>query len=244
VFADQGWLSIFLANHDQARMVSRFGNDSPQFRAVSSKMLSTFILTMRGTPYYYNGDELGMTSPAFTNINDYRDLATLNEYKHAVATGGDIPKLMKEIEFSCRDNGRTPFQWDDTKNAGFTTGTPWIKVNPNYTAINAAAEEKGPNSCLNYFRKLTKLRRENLVLVYGKYTLLDKNNPDVYAYTRELNGKKMLVLLNFTSKTARVNTSFNHAGAKLLLDSYGDAPANAAVKTELRAYEAVVYEVK
>jgi oligo-1,6-glucosidase len=242
IFADKGWLSIFLANHDQARLVSRFGNDSPEFRDLSSKMLSTFILTMRGTPYYYNGDELGMTNAGFNNIGEFRDMATLNDYRNKKNNGADTIKLLKEITFSSRDNGRTPFQWDNTANAGFTKGTPWLKVNPNYTTINVAAEEKDPNSCLNYFRKLTKLRKDNLVLVYGKYTLLDKTNPDVYAYTRELKGKKMLVVLNFTSKTAQVNTGLEGTNGKVVLDNYGDRQG-ATVKGELRAYEAVVYEL-
>ena len=114
-FANNGWLSIFLANHDQARMVSRFGNDSPAFRDVSSKMLTTFLMTMRGTPYYYNGDELGMTNIRFDKIEDYRDVPTLNEYQYQKKIGGDIPAFMESIKFSCRDNGRTPFQWDNTK---------------------------------------------------------------------------------------------------------------------------------
>src|SRR5450432_4130768 len=171
-FANNGWLSVFLANHDQARLVSRFGNDSPAFRQLSSKMLSTFIITMRGTPYYYNGDELGMTNAGFDKIEDYRDMPTLNEYRHQKSVGGDIKKFMKRIKFECRDNGRTPFQWDSTINAGFTSGTPWIKVNPNYTTINAAAQESDPHSCLNYFRSLVKLRNNNIpILVYGNYIL-------------------------------------------------------------------------
>lgn len=241
VFAEKGWLSIFLANHDQARLVTRFGNDSPEFREVSSKMLSTFLMTMRGTPYYYNGDELGMDNPGFTKIEQYRDKATLNEYQYQQNHGADMAAYLKEIAFSSRDNGRTPFQWDASKNAGFTTGTPWIEVNPNYKIINAAAQEKDPNSCLNYFRKLTRLRKDNLALVYGKYTLLDKNNPAVYAYTRELNGKRLLVLLNFTSKNAAVNTRYNSAGAQVLISNYQHS--NPKVKAELKPYEAIVYQL-
>jgi len=244
VFADQGWLSIFLANHDNARLVSRFGNDSPEFREVSSKMLSTFLMTMRGTPYYYNGDELGMTNPGFSKIEDYRDKATLNEYQHMLNIHADMAAYMKEIAFSTRDNARTPFQWDDSQNAGFTTGIPWIKVNPNYKTINAAEEEKDPNSCLNYFRRLTKLRRDNLVFVYGKYTLLDKDNPNIYAYTRELNGKKMLVMLNFSSKTAAVNTLYNSVGANRLLDNYVGGAGSNKVEVSLRPYEAVIYQLR
>jgi oligo-1,6-glucosidase len=239
VFAEKGWLSVFLANHDQARMVTRFGNDSPEFRDISSKMLTTFILTMRGTPYYYNGDELGMTNIRFDKIDDYRDMSTLNEYQYQKNTGGDLQQFMEKIKFSCRDNGRTPFQWDSSSNAGFTGGTPWIKVNSNYKTLNQAAQEKDENSCLNYFRKMTALRKKYEVLVYGKYTLLDKNNPDVYAYTRELDGKKLLVLLNFKSVPASVNIGIDLSKAKALISNYTTASTDGTLK----AYEAVIFEL-
>ena len=139
-----------------------------------------------------------------------------------------------------RDNSRTPFQWDSSANAGFTKGTPWLKVNPNYKTINVAAEENDRNSCLNYFRKIVKLRKDNLVLVYGKYTLLDRDNPQVYAYTRELNDKKLLVLLNFTAKPATTNIGIDLTNAIALIDNYSSANNT----TALRPYEAVVYELK
>ena len=239
VFAEKGWLSIFLANHDQARMVTRFGNDTPEFRDVSSKMLTTFILTMRGTPYYYNGDELGMTNIRFDKIEDYRDMSTLNEYQYQKNTGGDLQQFMEKIKFSCRDNGRTPFQWDSSSNAGFTSGMPWIKVNPNYKTLNQTAQEKDQNSCLNYFRKMTTLRNKYDVLAYGKYTLLDENNPDVYAYTRELDGKKLLVLLNFKSVPASVNIGIDLSKTKVLIDNY----TTASIDGTLKAYEAVIFEL-
>ena len=239
-FAEKGWLAIFLANHDQARMVSRFGNDSPEFRELSSKMLTTFIMTMRGTPYYYNGDELGMTNAGFTKIEDYRDMPALNEYKYQKSIGGDLQKFMQRTQFESRDNGRTPFQWDDSKNAGFTTGIPWLKVNPNYKTINQAAEEKDPNSTLNYFRKVVKLRKDNPALVYGKYTLMDKNNPDVYAYTRELDGVKFLVLLNFKANEANVETGMDLSKADLVLGNYN--PGQDGKK--LKGFEARVYRIK
>jgi len=239
VFAEKGWLSIFLANHDQARMVTRFGNDRPEFRDLSSKMLTTFILTMRGTPYYYNGDELGMTNIRFDKIDDYRDMSTLNEYQYQKSSGGDLQQFMERIKFSCRDNGRTPFQWDSSSNAGFTSGTPWIKVNPNYKTLNQAAQEKDQNSCLNYFRKMITLRKKYDVLVYGKYTMLDKSNPDVYAYTRELDGKKLLVLLNFKSVPASVSIGIDLSKAKVLLNNYSTASSGGA----LRPYEAIIFEL-
>ncbi len=239
-FANNGWLSIFLANHDQARMVSRFGNDSPAYRNLSSEMLTTFIMTMRGTPYYYQGDELGMTNAGFTKIEDYRDMPTINQYLHLKNVGGDLNKFFKEKQFTDRDNSRTPFQWDSTANAGFTTGRPWIEVNKNYKTINEAVEENDPNSSLNYFRKIVKLRKENLALIYGKYTLLDRDNPNVYAYTRELDGKKLLALLNFTSKIADFKSGLDMSKAKLLLDNYSHPSKG---NNTLQPYEASVYEL-
>ncbi len=238
-FAEKGWLSIFLANHDKARMVSFWGNDKPEFRDYSSKMLSTFLLTMRGTPYYYNGDELAMTNAGFEKIEDFRDKPMLNEYQYQKNQGADMNKFFEKIKFEARDNGRTPFQWTAGDKAGFTTGNPWIKINPNYTEINAEAQEKNPNSPLNYFRKLTKLRKENQVLVYGKYTLLDESSESVYAYTRELNGKKMLILLNFTDKEASANTGVDMSKSKVALGNYA-APSTDG---KLKPYEAVVYEL-
>ncbi|HPW62058.1 MAG TPA: alpha-glucosidase, partial [Cyclobacteriaceae bacterium] len=239
-FASKGWLSIFLANHDQARMVSRFGNDSPEFRDLSSKMLSTFIMTMRGTPYYYNGDELGMTNARFEKIEDYRDMPALNEYQNQKNIGGDLQKFIERLKFESRDNGRTPFQWDSTTNAGFTSGTPWLKVNSNYTTTNQARQENDPTSCLNYFRSLTALRKANPALVYGKYTLLDKSNPSVYAYTREQAGQKLLIVLNFSQSNSEAQVTIpDHA--KVLLSNYSDVPASADQKSiMLRPYEAVI----
>ncbi len=236
-FSKNGWLSIFLANHDQARLVSRFGNDDPAFRDYSSKMLSTFILTMRGTAYYYNGDELGMTNNRdFKTIADFRDVQTLNEFQHQKEIHGDTVQYLKKIQYSSRDNGRTPFQWDASKHAGFSTGVPWIGVNPNYVTINEAREEKDPNSCLNYFKKLVKLRKSEPALVYGKYQLLDKDNPNVYAYTREWNGKKFMILLNFKSVEATYNTGASFGEGKVLLDNY----QGVFVPGKLKPYQAVI----
>lgn len=243
-FASNGWLSVFLANHDQARLVSRFGNDAPAFRERSSKMLATFIMTMRGTPYYYNGDELGMTNAGFRAIEDYRDMATLNEYQRQKNTGGNLQQFLQRLQFECRDNGRTPFQWDNSANSGFTTGTPWIKVNDNYSSINFEAQQKDANSVLNYFRKLVQLRKQHKVLVYGKYTLLDKDNPNVYAYTRTDGNQKMLVLLNFTKDAVPVTINLSTATAALVLSNY---KATAGIKGKsvvtLRPYEAAIYKL-
>ncbi len=199
VFKDKGWLAIFLANHDQPRMVSKFGNDDSAYREVSSKLLSTFVLTMRGTAFYYNGDELGMSNIRFNNIEDYNDVATRNKYENLKNTGGGLKAFLEEKKQTSRDNGRTPFQWDTELNAGFTTGKPWLKINPNYTTVNAAAQEKDSNSVLNYFRKIVAIRKNTPALIYGLYKLYDANNAKVYAYTRTLNLEKYLVVLNFSS---------------------------------------------
>ena len=221
-------------------MTSRWGNDAPEFRAVSSKLLTTFLFSMRGTPYYYNGDEIGMINAKFNRIEDYRDIETLAEYEKVKLAGGNLVEFIENQKTGgARDNGRTPFQWNNSKNGGFTTGTPWLKVNDNHVTLNAEKQEKDPNSVLNYFRKMAKLRKTNPILIYGKYTLLDENNPDVYSYTRELDGKKVLVLLNFSAKNAKANTGFNIKNAKVLIDNYGSVAKDGL----LRPYEAVIYQL-
>lgn len=239
-YSEKGWGTIYLGNHDQPRMTSRWGNDSDQFRVLSSKMLTTFLLSMGGTPYYYNGDELGMINAKFDKIEDYKDIETLAEYEKVKNAGGDLNQFITDQKTGgARDNGRTPYQWNTSKNAGFTTGNPWIKVNDNHTYLNAEVQENDPNSNLNYFREMTKLRKSNLALVYGKYSLLDKENPDIYAYTRELDGKKLLILLNFSNKTATVNTDYNIADAKVLIGNYTDV----SLDKTLKPYEAIILEL-
>ncbi|MEC4003221.1 alpha-glucosidase [Flavobacterium sp. SUN052] len=238
-FKDKGWLSIFMANHDQPRMVSKFGNDTPKYRAISSKMLSTFVLTMRGTTFYYNGDELGMDNIRFDNIDDYNDVETRNKYQHLKENNGDLKAYLDDRKQTSRENGRTPFQWNTETNAGFTTGKPWLKVNSNYTTVNAENEEKDPNSTLNYFKKLVLLRKNNPILVYGKFDLIDKENPNVFAYTRELDGKKILILLNFTTLDVKIKTTLKLNKAKVLLGNYDKSSANGTLKP----YEAVILQL-
>lgn len=168
-FAEKGWNTVYLGNHDQPRMVTRWGNDSPEFHALSSKMLTTFLLSQRATPYYYFGDEIGMSNIKFDKIEDYKDIETINWYKQTKAEGGDLNQFIESHKISARDNGRTPFQWDNSENAGFSTGTPWLKVNPNHKTINVAAQENDPNSILNYFRKMVALRKNDLTLIYGQF---------------------------------------------------------------------------
>lgn len=237
-FANDGWLSIFLANHDNARMVSRWVKAAPEQRETAAKMLNTFLLSMRGTPYCYYGDELGMDNPGFETIDDYRDGPSKNDYIYQVKQGKDPKDVLKEMRFSCRDNGRTPMQWDSIANAGFTTGSPWLSVNKNYSFLNVAAQQKDGNSCLNYFRKMTALRKANKALVYGKFALLDPENPHVFAYTRELDGKTLLVLLNFSESDSNVLTGMDFSGKKSLINNY---PGE--ISHTLKPFQAIIIEL-
>ena len=244
VFADKGWGTIYLGNHDQPRMVSRWGNDAPAYRAASSKMLTTFLLSMRGTPYYYFGDELGMTNIKFDKIEDYRDIEIFAEYGKVKNAGGDLKEFIENQKTGgARDNGRTPFQWSAGMNAGFTNGIPWINVNGNKNEINAEAEEKDPASVLNYFKKMVKLRKDHKdVLVYGKYTLLDVDNPDVYAYTREANGEKVLVLLSFRKNGGKFDLNKMHLGNEWI-NNMQPIKVNGTV-VELQPYQACIVKLK
>jgi len=242
-FKDKGWLSIFMANHDQPRMVSKFGNDTPEFRELSSKMLTTFVMTMRGTTFYYNGDELGMSNIRFDNIDDYNDVDTRNAYFGLKQKGGDLAAFLEDKKQTSRENSRTPIQWNAGENAGFTTGKPWLKVNENHRFLNAEVQENDPNSVLNYFRKIVKLRKENPVLVYGKYTLLDKDNPNVYCYTRELDGKKLLIALNFSENNATYEPGFSLEKAKINSNNYSELFVDNKNNTILRPYEAMIIEI-
>ncbi|MGI4739185.1 MAG: glycoside hydrolase family 13 protein [Janthinobacterium lividum] len=199
-FAQKGWQAIDLGNHDQPRMVSKFGDDRPAFRAALAKLLNTFLLTMRGTPYCYSGDELGMTNSKFGGIADYRDVAARNAYALLQQQHGNEASFFHSLARFSRDNSRTPFQWNATANAGFTTGTPWIKVNPNYVAVNEAAQNQDSASVLNHFRRAIRVRKQHPVLVYGQYQLLDRANPHIYAYTRTQGTEKVLVVLNFSAE--------------------------------------------
>ena len=224
-FAKKGWLSIYMANHDQPRMVSHWGNDNSAYRDLSSKMLTTFVLSMRGTPYYYYGDELGMTNIRFDSISEYNDLAVRNRYKQIKEHGGDGKAFLEAMKYSSRDNGRTPFQWDSTSNAGFTTGKPWLMVNPNYLSLNAAAQERDPNSPLNYFRMMVALRKNSPALIYGAYQLIETVNDNFYVYTRTQGEEKLLVLLNFGNDAGEVKlpSGLEHfSNGSVLINNYPD----------------------
>ena len=242
-FAEKGWIAVFLSNHDNARMVNRFGNPNPKYRTVSTQLLNTFLLSMRGTPYTYYGDELGMTNIDMPTIKEYVDIDALGKYQAALDANEDMEEFMKVLNYSSRENGRTPMQWDSTQNAGFTAGTPWKKVNENYREINVAAQNRDPNSVLNHFRRMTKLRTNNPVLVYGKYEILKKEHPDIYAYTRSSENNKMLILLNFSENNTSITIPEIKAIQDTLINNYNACKIEANT-VELMPYQAVIFQLK
>ena len=243
---NRGWNSIYLNNHDQPRLVSRFGNDA-QYRVESAKMLATFIHLQQGTPYVYQGEEIGMTNVAFESIDDYQDIESLNMYKELVGEKGMNPNdVLALIRAKGRDNARTPMQWDASSNAGFTTGTPWLKVNPNYPAINVKQAFADNNSVFYYYQKLIRLRKEDPVFVYGAYDLILDDNEAIYAFTRTLETDRLLVMLNFTQNAPvfALPPNIAFAGKELLLSNYA-VDANEDIRQfTLRPYEARVYRLR
>lgn len=240
--ATKGWNTVYFGNHDFPRMVTRWASDAPQWRARASKMLNTYLLTMRGTPYCYMGDEIGMSNIKFDDINDYQDLMTINWYNLTKAEGGDLEKFIESHKLCARDNARTPIQWDDSANAGFSEHKPWLKVNPNYVQVNVASQEVDADSELNYFRQLTKLRKENLTLIYGAYSLLLAEHKQVYAYTRTLDDETILVLLNFSERSANITLPWDLSEAELMLANDKTLDFNQA-NCSLSPYQALVFKL-
>lgn len=244
-FAKKGWGSMFLSNHDFPRSVSRWGNDKQDYWHNSATMLQTFLLTMRGTPYFYFGDEIGMTNARFENIEDYRDINTLNAYHTAAHNGEDLIAFMENEKEAARENARTPMQWDETENAGFTKGTPWIKVNENYKkGINVKAQENDHSSVLNYFRKMIKIRKENLALIYGSYQLLDEKNESSYAYLRKTETECFLILLSFSEHHTVFQTSeFSLVNAKLIISNDTLSEQLSENSIALKPYQSIVFKL-
>ena len=238
-FAEKGWISIYLSNHDQSRFVNRYGSDKPAFKDYSAKMLNTFILSMRGTPYTYYGDELGMTNIGFTKIEQYKDIAAINGYKKAATDGEDLDLHLKNLNLLSRDNGRTPMQWDDTNNAGFSSETPWLPVHENHTTVNVANQQNDHNSVLNHFRKMVALRKDNLLLVYGEYEIIQEEHPTIYAYSRTLDDEQMKILLNFSELTSKINLSNLVQIKEVLINNYNELLIDKNTIT-LQPYQAVV----
>ena len=238
----QGWNSLFWNNHDLPRIVSRWGNDK-EYRVLSAKMFATLLHGMKGTPYIYQGEELGMTNVKFEDINEYNDIESLNMHKDRLSKGYTHDEIMESIFAKGRDNARTPMQWDSTENAGFTTGTPWIAVNKNYNEINAKQCLQDENSIFHHYRKLIDIRKNNDTIIYGDYSLLCPEDKNIFAYTRELNGDKILVVCNFYDKevTFSFDGEFNHAD--ILLSNYKDS-STLIEKLSLRPYEAIMFRIK
>lgn len=231
------WNSLYFCNHDQPRIVSRLGDDSDDFREVSAKCIATCLHMMQGTPYVYQGEELGMTNTVFNSVDDFRDLESINAYKELIESGLYTKEdMFPKIAHKSRDNARTPMQWDASENAGFTTGTPWIALNPNYKKINVADQLKRDDSVFHYYQKLIRLRKENEIIVYGKYELLLPEDENIFAYTRTLDNKKLLVVCNFSKSEQKFDFS-GYENAEILISNY-----NRDVREDgtLKPYEAAV----
>lgn len=238
----KAWNSLFLGNHDQARSVSRFGNDAPEYRAVSAKMLVTCLHMMQGTPYVYQGEELGMTNCPFPTLEDLRDIESINAFHELTEAGKVNPEdMMRYIRLRGRDNARTPMQWDDSANAGFTTGTPWIMVNPNYTEINAKTEMEDPDSVFRYYQKIIGLRKKEKVMVYGTYQLLNPDNEKLYVYTRTLDNEKLLVICNFTEEEEIYSVPEEFSEGEVLISNYHRETVEKEIL--LKPYEALVLKI-
>ena len=239
--AGKAWNSLFLGNHDQPRSVSRFGNDSDEYREISAKMLATCIHMMQGTPYVYQGEELGMTNCPFNTLDNFRDLESINAF-HELTEQGKMTEedMMAAIGYKGRDNARTPMQWDDSAYAGFSTANPWIMVNPNYTKINAKDQINREDSVFKYYQKLIKLRHESELIVYGTYDLILDDDKDIYAYIRTLGDEKLIVYCNFSENTREVELPEEFTNGKVLISNYIDAKVNH--KITLRPYEAIVIQ--
>ena len=238
---DIAWNSLYWENHDQPRSVSRFGNDSDEYREISAKMLATCIHMMQGTPYVYQGEELGMTNCPFNTLDNFRDLESINAF-HELTEQGKMTEedMMAAIGYKGRDNARTPMQWDDSAYAGFSTANPWIMVNPNYTKINAKDQVNREDSVFKYYQKLIKLRHESELIVYGTYDLILDDDKDIYAYIRTLGDEKLIVYCNFSENTREVELPEEFTNGKVLISNYIDAKANH--KITLRPYEAIVIQ--
>ncbi len=235
----KGWNSLFWNSHDLPRIVSRWGNDK-QYRVESAKMLATVLHGMKGTPYIYQGEEIGMTNYPFSSIEDFADIEAINLYYERKQIGYSEKDIMKSLCAKARDNARTPMQWNTSREAGFTKGTPWYPVNPNYTQINAEMELENENSIFYYYQKLIKLRKQNDIFVHGTFELLCPEDKSIFAYIREWKGKKWIIICNFYEKP----TQFIYSGkGTVILSNYEQQATISLEQMQLRPYEAIICEV-
>ena len=241
--AESGWNSLYLGNHDQPRSVSRFGNDG-EYRVEAATLLATILHLHRGTPYIYQGDEIGMTNAGFTAIEQYNDIESVNWFAESIEAGDEPDVLLESLRFRSRDNARTPVQWDTSANAGFTSGTPWIGVNPNSTEINVESDRAaGDRSVFEHYKRLISLRHSSAVVALGDFVLLEPEHPTLYAFTRSLGSETLLVVGNFSNDRmdAPLLDSSEARNAPVLLSNYAEAAADA---TELRPWEVRVLQLR
>ena len=233
---DTGWNSLYWNNHDQPRVVSRFGNDTT-YRVESAKMLATLLHLLKGTPYIYQGEEIGMTNVAFEDIADYEDIEIRNMWRERTEQGASPAELLRSVHIKGRDNARTPMQWNRSENAGFTTGTPWLKVNPNYPDINVEQALADDQSVFYYYQQLIRLRHEHEIVVYGRYELLLEDHPEVYAYSRTLEGETWYVYCSFANHDLTI--PLTHEPSDRVIGNYNESVI--ADELTLRPYEAIVF---
>lgn len=243
IIKEDGWVTQFLENHDQPRSVSKFADDK-KYRSESAKMLATMLLTLPGTAYIYQGQEIGMTNVEFSSIDDYNDIRTRNKYKEEISKGRIREEVLKELQPVSRDNSRTPMQWNNSTNAGFSTGKPWLKVNPNYTEINVENQLRDPDSILNYYKKLLSFRKKYKALVYGSFQSLINNDPHLYTYLRKLDKQVIFVLLNNSRYREEFDPDIlNFKKRRLLISNY-TLDEDRVEKGVLHPYEARLYIVQ
>jgi oligo-1,6-glucosidase len=239
----KGWNSQFLNNHDHTRQVTRYGNDK-EYRVQSAKLLAVLIHTLPGTPYIYQGEEIGMTGIRYDKIEDYQDIAMKNKYREEVEKGQHPDEVLRSLQPLSRDNSRTPMQWNDEGNAGFTTGTPWIGINPNYKTINTENEQKDPMSVLNFYKKLISIRKDTEAMVYGDYHDLTVNHAELYAYTRKLDNEMLLIILNHSDNKNEfmLPEELADKNKKLILANY-ECVKDEVEKIMLNPHEARIYSI-
>lgn len=239
-----GWNALYMENHDQPRSVSRFG-DPVHYHKESSKMLATFFMLMQGTPFIYQGQEIGMTNVEFAELSDYKDVEIYNYYRARLLDGKDVSETMRRIAYRARDNARTPMQWDDTLYGGFSTVVPWIRCNLNYQEINVAQQLDDPDSILNYYKTLIRLRKSSEVLIYGKYEAVLLEHPEIFAYSRSLGDEVYLIVLNFYGKTPdfQFPAEWRDRHPEVVLSNY-ERSDRSFDQFMLQPYEAIVYRIK
>lgn len=244
VLADCGWNSLYWSNHDQPRVVSRFGDDDPHWWAASAKALATILHGMRGTPFVYQGEELGMINYPFRISLDHKDVEAVNYHRSVLALGGDERAALAGMAEVSRDNARTPMQWDATRHAGFTTGDPWLPVNPNYHWLNAAAQIASPDTVFAHYRALIRLRHEFPVLADGDFTPLMADDPQIWAYSRTASDRKLLVIVNCGRAPRTVEVDQGWVGSDLLLGNVtGAAPSLWSTSVDLLGWDARIYSI-